>query len=121
MGARGCPNSANYLVAGVFPPRGQNGAGKAFFGDFEHARARLDMRYPRKGRVWQAPDDNAVWSEWCLFSRGKAVMCGAKTTPTRVTFHDGTVASFRTSSKSGGYTIDFNTPTHTKIWKIHVA
>lgn len=95
--------------------------GQAFFGDFEHARSQLDKRYPRNGRVWQAPNDSAVWSEWCLFSNGKAVMRGTETTPSRVTFRDGTVASFRASSKSGGYTIDFNTPTHTKNWKIHVA
>ena len=38
----------------------------------------------------------------------------------RVIFSDGTVAVFRTTGLSGGYTIDLNSPSHSKNWKVHV-
>lgn len=94
--------------------------GAGFFGGFEQARSILDSRYQRNGRVWQAPSDNAVWDEWCWMTSSKASMSNNVASPTRVIFSDGTVAVFRTTSLSGGYTIDLNSPSHSKNWKVHV-
>lgn len=89
---------------------------------FDDVRESLDMWYPgsRSGRIWSLPSDDEVWEIWCHATNGEASMWDGVVEPSRLTLKDGTIANFRTTSKSGGYTIDFNTRQHTKPFKVHV-
>lgn len=94
-----------------------------FYGStFESLRTYLDSFYPRNGRVWQAPNDSSVWARWCEIQGQTATwnsIDGAN--PSSVELKDGTRVGFRTASKSGGLTLDINSPAHTKDFKVHVA
>lgn len=94
---------------------------------FESMRSSLDSWYPREDRVWQAPDDNAVWKTWCHITNGDASIMQASDQPAVITpsprydLSDGTINYFRTESLSGGYTIDINNPNQSRNWKVHTA
>ncbi|EME67307.1 hypothetical protein G352_00772, partial [Rhodococcus ruber BKS 20-38] len=95
--------------------------------DFPSLRTSLDSWYPRDGRVWQVPSDDEVWKVWCHITDGKASIIkpdweSEEIRPSpRHDLADGTICYFRTSSTSGGYTIDFNVPDYTQNWKVHVV
>ncbi|MHC6215278.1 LGFP repeat-containing protein [Rhodococcus ruber] len=97
--------------------------------DFPSLRETLDhtWNYPRNNHIWQVPDDDEVWKVWCHVTNGEAYIIqpdweDAQVRPSpKYDLSDGTVCFFRTSSRSGGYTIDFNVPGYTKNWKVHVA
>ena len=98
-----------------------------YFGwsDFGGFRGWLDQRYGRQGRIWSVPNDGVVWDIWCRVTNSKATLQqrsgqNAVVSPSTVFLNDGTRLDFRTSSRSGGYTIDINTTTHTKNFKVHV-
>lgn len=99
------------------------GGGSIFFGNnFESLRMNLDNSFPRSGRVWQAPNDTAVWKKWCEIQGQTASWgLGSGAKPSSVKLDDGTRVGFRATSKSGGFTIDINSPTHSKDFKVHVA
>lgn len=103
-------------------------SGRYGWNSFESARASLDTWYPRNGRIWQAPDNTAVWHTWCHVTNSQATMtvrhgdyANAEIDPWRITLADETIVTFRATSASGGFTIDFNTTTHTQPFKVHVA
>lgn len=85
----------------------------------------LSGKFQKNGRVWQAPDNAAVVDVWCQLNENYASVShdgGVVTAdPAERTLGDGTKLSFRGTSKSGGYTIDINTPDRTKNFKVHVA
>ncbi|WP_146183435.1 hypothetical protein [Corynebacterium liangguodongii] len=89
--------------------------------NFDQMRSYLDGVYRRDGRVWQAPNDEAVWRLWCGATHGSAFLNGDTAVPNSITLNDGTVVSFRTKSGSGGYTIDINSLNHSKLFKVHVS
>lgn len=103
------------------------GGGLFGWGNFDLMRSSLDSWYPRNKRVWQAPDDNAVWKTWCHITNGDAsiMQVGADEPVVRPSprhdLADGTINYFRTRSRSGGYTIDIRSPRHTTNFKVHTA
>ncbi|WP_150114459.1 hypothetical protein [Corynebacterium oculi] len=85
----------------------------------------LSAKFQKNGRVWQAQDDQAVSDAWCSLNGNRASVANAdgqiSADPSERTLGDGTKLSFRGTSKSGGYTIDINSPDRTKNFKVHVA
>lgn len=51
-------------------------------------------------------------------TRGENV---SEVNPSTVHLDDGTRLDFRTTSKSGGYTIDINNNVNSKLFKVHIA
>lgn len=97
--------------------------GPAFFGnDFAALSANLSSTFPKNGRVWQAANNGAVFDKYCELAGGKAsVYDDGRVEPSVVTLDDGTSIRLRLTSNSGGYTIDINSPNHSKDYKVHVA
>lgn len=89
--------------------------------NFDELRSYLNGKYRKKGRVWQAPNDEAVWRLWCGATHGSAILNGSNAIPNRITLNDGTRVSFRPGSTSGGYTIDIRSLNHSKNFKVHVG
>ncbi|AMY19560.1 LGFP repeat-containing protein [Rhodococcus sp. PBTS 1] len=99
-----------------------------YFGwnSFDSLRTSLDSWYARNGRVWQVADDDEVWDVWCRVTSGEASIRYTDNTTSiepgpRYDLDDGTISYFRTTSTSGGYAIDFNVPSLSQVWKVHVA
>lgn len=114
LASNGTGGSGEYCFGGL------NGA---FFGqDFNALSNYLSGKFPKNGRVWQAPDNAAVFTTWCELTEGKGEAHSDGTVkPSSVQLGDGTDIRLRTASASGGYTIDINSPNHTKLYKVHVS
>lgn len=122
-----------YITVSGFYDNGQRGIGGRFcqsgyFGwsNFDSLRTSLDASYARNGRVWQVADNDEVWKVWCKVTRSKASIVEVDNSITikpgpRYDLEDGTICFFRLTSRSGGFTIDFNSPNNTQNWKVHVA
>ena len=56
--------------------------------NFDELRSYLNGKYRKKGRVWQAPNDEAVWRLWCGATHGSAILNGSNAIPNRITLND---------------------------------
>ena len=127
------PPLQEYITVSGFYDNGQRGIGGRFcqpgyFGwsNFDSLRTSLDASYARNGRVWQVANNDEVWKVWCKVTRSKASIVEVDNSITikpgpRYDLEDGTICFFRLTNRSGGFTIDFNSPNNTQNWKVHVA
>lgn len=77
--------------------------------------------YLNSKNVWQSPNDNETWTLYCQITSSAAYMyisgSNLYVSPSPVYLGDGTRIDFRTTSSSGGYTIDINN--NGTIYKVH--
>jgi hypothetical protein len=77
--------------------------------------------YLNSKNVWQSPNDNETWTLYCQITSSAAYMyisgSNLYVSPSPVYLGDGTRIDYRTTSSSGGYTIDINN--NGTIYKVH--
>lgn len=110
------PGDGRFCAGGNFNP----------WSNWGEMKSSMDSQFgPYNGNlVWQAPNEDAVWNVYCAVTDGKASItdtdAGSTVTPRNVYLSDGTYVGFRTTSASGGYTVDIN-PNDGNQYKVHIA
>ncbi|WP_426706775.1 hypothetical protein [Corynebacterium auriscanis] len=100
---------------------------------FPQVKAEFDKRFgapvKSKSYTWQAKDDAAVWDAWCYITGSTALLdMDHKPNPEIVSDNqfplpeDGSIATFRSFSRSGGITIDLQNKSGGHVGcKVHVT
>lgn len=108
------------------------GTNYALANGFPQVKAEFDKRFgapvKSKNYTWQAKDDAAVWDAWCYITGSTALLdMDAQPDPKIVSDNqfplpeDGTTATFRAESRSGGYAIDLQNHSGGHVgYKVHV-